>query len=95
MKDERTGNTSEHNAKTDWEKLRGMNDVDIHAAIEQDADAMPTDGAFWESAKVVLPRRKETVTMQLDADVLEWFRRNGNYQVRINAALQDYMRAHG
>nr|VFK23894.1 MAG: hypothetical protein BECKLPF1236B_GA0070989_13844 [Candidatus Kentron sp. LPFa] len=55
MKDEHTGNTSEHNTGTDWEKLRGMSDADIRAAIALDADAIPTDEAFWESAKVVLP----------------------------------------
>nr|VFK39350.1 MAG: BrnA antitoxin of type II toxin-antitoxin system [Candidatus Kentron sp. SD]VFK46636.1 MAG: BrnA antitoxin of type II toxin-antitoxin system [Candidatus Kentron sp. SD]VFK80088.1 MAG: BrnA antitoxin of type II toxin-antitoxin system [Candidatus Kentron sp. SD] len=56
---------------------------------------MPTDEAFWESAQVVLSRRKETVTMRIDADVLEWFRRQNDYQVRIDAALQSYMKAHG
>nr|VFK15329.1 MAG: BrnA antitoxin of type II toxin-antitoxin system [Candidatus Kentron sp. LPFa]VFK28797.1 MAG: BrnA antitoxin of type II toxin-antitoxin system [Candidatus Kentron sp. LPFa] len=88
MKDEHTGNTSEHNTGTDWEKLRGMSDADIRVAIALDADAILTDEAFWEFAKVVLPHRKETVTIQIDADVLEWFRREGDYQVRINAALQ-------
>nr|VFJ61078.1 MAG: BrnA antitoxin of type II toxin-antitoxin system [Candidatus Kentron sp. FW]VFJ61080.1 MAG: BrnA antitoxin of type II toxin-antitoxin system [Candidatus Kentron sp. FW]VFJ66125.1 MAG: BrnA antitoxin of type II toxin-antitoxin system [Candidatus Kentron sp. FW] len=94
MKDEHTGNISESNPGTDWEKLRAMTDADIHAAIESDSDAMPTDEVFWESAQVVPPRRKETVTMQIDADVLEWFRRKDDYQVRINAILQDYMKAH-
>jgi len=94
MKDEHTGKSSERNTETDWEKLHAMTDADIRAGIESDSDAVPTDKAFWESAQVVLPRRKETVTMQLDADVLEWFRRKDDYQIRINAALQGYMRAH-
>jgi len=85
----------EHNTKTDWERLRAMTDADIRAGIESDGNAMPTDEAFWESAQVVLPRRKETVTMQIDADVLEWFRRQSDYPLRINAVLQGYMKAHG
>jgi len=94
MKDERTGAIREYNAQTDWERLRDRSDADIRAAIEQDADAIPTDEAFWKSAKVVSPHRKEIVTMRLDANVLAWFRQKDNYQVRINAALQDYVRAH-
>ncbi|VFM96236.1 MAG: Uncharacterized conserved protein, DUF4415 family [Candidatus Kentron sp. G] len=95
MKDERTGNTSGSNFGTDWEKLRAMTDADIRAGIESDNDAMPTDGAFWESAQVVLPRRKETVTMRIDASVLAWFQRQNDYQMCIDAALQGYMKAHG
>jgi len=40
-----------------------------------------------------MPRRKETVTMRLDADLLEWFRRERGYQTRINAILRAYMNA--
>ena len=42
---------------------------------------------------MVIPRRKETVTIQLDADLLEWFRRERGYQTRINAILCAYMNA--
>ena len=48
---------------------------------------------FWNEAKVVLPRRKDVVTMRLDADVLEWFRRQRGYQTRINTILRAYMKA--
>ena len=40
-----------------------------------------------------MPRRKETVTMRLDADLLEWFRRERGYQTRSNAILRAYMNA--
>ena len=53
-----------------------------------------TDEAFWKDARVVLPRRKETVTMRLDTDLLEWFRGERGYQTRINAILRAYMNAH-
>ena len=71
-----------------------MSDAVIHEAIESDPEAMPTDEEFWKNATVVLPRRKEVVTMRLDADVLEWFRKERGYQTRINAILQAYMKAH-
>ena len=42
-----------------------------------------------------MPQPKETMTIRLDADVLEWFRKQGKgYQTRINAVLRSYMRAH-
>ena len=43
---------------------------------------------------MVAPQRKETVTMRLDADLLEWFRRERGYQTRINAILRAYRNAH-
>ena len=42
-----------------------------------------------------MPRAKETITIRLDADVLDWFRQQGSgYQTRINAILRSYVRAH-
>jgi uncharacterized protein (DUF4415 family) len=70
-----------------------MTDEQVHAAIIEDPDAKPTDEIFWEEARVVMPRRKETVTIRLDADLLEWFRRERGYQTRINAILRAYMNA--
>lgn len=41
------------------------------------------------------PRRKRQVTLRLDADVIDWFRRSGpGYQTRINQLLRAYMEAH-
>jgi uncharacterized protein (DUF4415 family) len=77
---------------TDWDRLRRMSDADIRKGIESDPDVIPTDEEFWKSAKVVMPRRKEIVTMRLDADLLEWFRRQRGYQTRINAILRAYMK---
>ncbi len=70
-----------------------MTDAQIHAAVMQDPEINPTDEAFWAKAKVVMPRPKRTVTMRLDADLLEWFRCNRGYQTRINAILRAYMNA--
>ena len=78
--------------KTDWRRLRSMTDEEVHAAIIDDPDAKPTDKAFWKEARVVMPRRKETVTMRLDADLLEWFRSERGYQTRINDVLAEHIR---
>ena len=80
--------------RTDWERLRNMSDDEIRKGILADPDAgPPTDAAFWKDAKIVMPERKEVVTMRLDADLIEWFRREPGYQTRINAILRAYRKA--
>jgi uncharacterized protein (DUF4415 family) len=38
---------------------------------------------------------KQQVTLRVDADVLEFFKKTGKrYQSRINAVLREYMKAH-
>ena len=89
-----TGKTSKKTEpRTDWRRLRSMTDAQVHAAGTRDPDINPTDEAFWMNAEVVMPRHKKTVTMRLDADILDWFRSNRGYQTRINAILRAYMNA--
>ena len=44
-----------------------------------------------------LPAGKERITIRIDADILDWFRRQadaqggGNYQTMINQALREYI----
>ena len=92
----RTGKTSRRKAaepRTDWKRLRSMTDTQVRAGVAQDPDINPTDTRFWESARVVMPRPKKIVTMRLDADLLDWFRRSRGYQTHINAILRAYMNA--
>jgi len=79
--------------RTNWKRLRSLADKQIRAGLRRDPDVHPTDEAFWAKAKVVMPRSKKTVTMRLDADLLDWFRGNPGYQTRINAILRAYMDA--
>ena len=94
MGDDTSGTISKTKPTTDWRRVRAMADDEIRAGIVDDPDARPTDEAFWKDARVVMPRRKETVTIRLDADLLDWFRSEGGYQTRINAILRAYMNAH-
>jgi uncharacterized protein (DUF4415 family) len=93
-----TGKNSKKKAaepRTNWKRLRALTEAQVHANVLKDPEVRPTDDAFWATAKVVMPRPKRTVTMRLDADLLEWFRRNRGYQTRINAILRAYMNAQG
>jgi len=93
MSDDISGTTLSAEPKTDWRRLRRMSDADVHHAVESDPDARPTDEAFWKTARLVMPQRKKTVTIRLDADLLEWYRREKGYQTRINSILRAYMNA--
>jgi uncharacterized protein (DUF4415 family) len=92
MKEKPTGNTSVK-ARTDWKRLRTLNDRQIRRAVESDPEARPTDVEFWKKARVVIPAAKQTITIRLDADLLEWLRKQKGYQTRINAVLRTFMDA--
>ena len=56
-----------------------------------DAPERPSLGAdFWKEANVVHPESpKKQITVRLDADMVEWFKRQGRgYQTRMNAVLR-------
>lgn len=75
--------------ETDWARVRNMSDEEIEANAAADPDTLPAE--FWDTAQPVHPRPKERITVRLDADMVEWFRRQGKgYQTRINAVLRSY-----
>jgi uncharacterized protein (DUF4415 family) len=50
------------------------------------------DEEFWQHAELVAPQTKERVTIRVDREVLEFFRRGGQgYQTRMNAVLRAYV----
>ena len=87
MSDAPTGKAS----RTNWTRVRQKSDPEVHRAVVTDPDIRPTDAAFWAGASVVMPRRKEPITVRLDADLLAWLRSERGYQTRINAVLRAYM----
>ncbi len=94
MRSARTPAKSTPKSGTDWKRLGKRTEAEILAGIAEDPDAHATDEAFWKGARVVMPKKKEAITIRLDGDVLAWFRRSGQrYQTRINAVLRSYMRA--
>jgi uncharacterized protein (DUF4415 family) len=74
--------------ETNWARVDQMSEAELDAAIAADRDDPGNNPEFWDRAHLVFPR-KERVTLRLDADVLDWFRRQGRgYQARINAILR-------
>jgi uncharacterized protein (DUF4415 family) len=59
------------------------------------SDIPPLDDAFFARAGRRLPHSKVPVTVDVDADVLDWYKAQGeSYQQRMNAALRIYAEAH-
>jgi len=92
MKEKPTGRSSVKKG-TDWKRLRSLTDRQIRRAIASDPQARPIDAEFWKQARVVIPKTKQTITIRLDRDLLEWLRKQKGYQTRINAVLRTYMDA--
>jgi uncharacterized protein (DUF4415 family) len=73
-------------------RLREMKEESIDLS---DAPASPRDAVWTRPDALVSVENKKQITVRLDADVLEFFRKTGSrYQSRINAALREYMKAH-
>ncbi len=76
-------------SKTDWKRLGKMSDKDIDYS---DIPQMRED--FFKKAILRLPDPKSTITIRIDSEVLNWFKKQGKgYQTRINAILRLYMTA--
>ena len=59
------------------------------------SDVPELDSDFFRKARVVVPPRKQQLTIRLDSDVLAWLKGQGKgYQSRINAILRACYEAH-
>jgi uncharacterized protein (DUF4415 family) len=77
--------------KTDWARVDKLTDEDIAKAVANDPDAAPLD-IDWSEAVLLIPAKKKAISIRIDEDVLDFFKKKGDgYQRRINAVLRAYM----
>lgn len=80
-------------SKTDFARLDKMKDEDIDYS-----DAPEITPEMFAKAIVrrgLKPRTKTQLTLRVDSDVLEWYKKQGRgYQTRINMLLRAYMQEH-
>jgi uncharacterized protein (DUF4415 family) len=87
MKEKRTSKPS----RTDWDRVTSMKDEEIDYS-----DIPPLGSNFFKEAHVRWPEKKQQVTLRIDPDVIEFFKKQGKgYQSMINAVLRMYVDAHG
>ena len=86
--------SSSRTSKTDWARVRAMSDRDIAISAEHPEATMRhiVRGIARRGLKPVPP--KASISLRLDADVLEWLKAQGpGYQTRINAILRAFKEA--
>lgn len=80
--------------RTEGRRVRGMTEREITRAARADPDANILPARFWRNAMVLVPGGKKQVTLRLDNDVLDFFKRGGRgYQTRINRVLRAFVQA--
>jgi uncharacterized protein (DUF4415 family) len=86
------GRLERRKGKTDWERLRNITDEEIEASIANDPDWQEFKDLDWSKAVLVIPPKKKAISIRVDEDVLDYFKKEGaGYQRRMNAVLRSYM----
>jgi uncharacterized protein (DUF4415 family) len=79
-------NAKRKSISSDLKRLDKMIDADIDYS-----DIPPLDESFFKKEIVALPQKKDSITLRVDHDVLEFFKQQGRgYQTLINAVLKTY-----
>jgi len=87
-------NSTLRKSETDWERIRNMRDEDFdYSDIPPLTPEFFANGIVRKGLKPVI--RKDQVTLRIDEDVIEFFKKQGRgYQTKINQLLRAYMEAH-
>jgi uncharacterized protein (DUF4415 family) len=81
-------------SQTDWKRVDALKDEDIDRSDMPEVSPEMFARAVVRRGLKPVPRKAQ-LTLRLDSDVLDWFRKQGQgYQTKINALLRAYMDAH-
>ncbi|MGJ0511265.1 BrnA antitoxin family protein [Methylocystis sp.] len=70
-----------------------ITEAEIDAAVAADPDWAEFETVDWSQAEVVVPPRKQAISIRLDQDLIDYFKAQGpGYQRRINAVLRSYVK---
>jgi uncharacterized protein (DUF4415 family) len=90
MKRSDTSNKS----RTNWKRVDKLKDEDIDLSSIPEVSPKMFARAIVRRGLKPIPRKVQ-LTLRLDREVLEWFRKQGQgYQTKINALLKAYVDAH-
>ncbi|HXQ82454.1 MAG TPA: BrnA antitoxin family protein [Xanthobacteraceae bacterium] len=79
-------------SRTDWDYLDRVTDAEIEAAMAKDPAWADFKDVDWSEAVLVIPPKKKAISIRVDEDVLDYFKKEGaGYQRRMNAVLRSYM----
>ena len=71
-------------SQTDWDRVKAAPDHEGDQEIDVD----------WSKARLIEPEPKKLISLRLDPDIVEFFKKQGKgYQTRMNAVLRAYKEA--
>jgi uncharacterized protein (DUF4415 family) len=78
-----------------YEKALSAEELAALPDSEIDTSDIPERGNdFWQNARLVLPDKRQSVTLRVRSSVIEAFKAGGKgYQTRMNAVLESYAKA--
>jgi uncharacterized protein (DUF4415 family) len=86
------GRLERRRSQTDWARVDAMTYDEIEAATANDPDWAEFKDIDWSSAELIVPAKKKAISIRVDEDVLNFFKKDGEgYQKRMNAVLRSYM----
>lgn len=79
-------------SRTNLARLRAKSDEQIERDIASDPDFKDEPEDWLARAEAIMPTPKRLLSLRIDNDVLDWFKRQGpGYQTRINAVLRAFV----
>lgn len=79
-------NNTKKRSRTDWKRVDSLRDSEI------DLSEVPELGPEFFARAIRWPGKKIQITLRIDPDVLNFFRKRGKgYQSTINAVLRKYV----
>lgn len=88
------GTLERRKSQTDWARIDALTEEEIEAAARSDPHWNDLLDLDWSKVEITRPARKQPISIRLDEDVLDFFKRDGaGYQKRINAVLRSYVTA--
>jgi len=79
-------------SQTDLPRVRAKTEDDIKRDIAEDPEFKDEPQDWYARAKLEMPTSKRLLSLRLDDDVIDWFKRQGSgYQTKMNAVLRAFV----
>jgi uncharacterized protein (DUF4415 family) len=86
------GHLERRKSETNWARIKALTDKEIDASIANDPDWADFKDIDWSEAVLVIPPKKKAISIRVDEDVLDYFKKHGaGYQRRMNAVLRSFV----
>jgi uncharacterized protein (DUF4415 family) len=79
-------------SRTDLARVRAKTAAELERDIAEDPDFRDVPKDWVATAEAMMPTPKRLLSLRIDDDVVDWFKRQGpGYQTRMNAVLRAFV----